>query len=80
MSLEERIAALEDAMNRSNAHASHMQGTVGLLGFLSALDIMGRVLVAENPYQAMQVYINTVVQNGRKLHAPPGEWHECCTD
>lgn len=71
--IERRLAALENSVNLLTAHASQLQGGVGTLSFLAAIDILNRARCAENPYEALKNYISATCKNGRKVKAPRGD-------
>jgi hypothetical protein len=71
LTIEERIAALENSVNLLNAHAAQLQGKIGLLGVEMAIDVLTRIRSTPDPAETLRVYLDVAQKNGRKIKAPP---------
>jgi hypothetical protein len=76
LTLEQRIANLEAAIDRLSVHAAQTQGTLSYLIFKSAVDAMSFIRCADDPDGTLQSYIEVATRNARKLQVADGLYSE----
>jgi hypothetical protein len=58
LTIEQRVAALENSVSLLNAHAAQMQGKIGLLAFEIAIDVLTRIRDTPDPAETLRVYLD----------------------